>query len=746
MNDVVKMRRRKAEGGSENRPSFLPPSTFALPPLIVAVGLTWVFWEPLWRGGSLIGGDLFPYFFPQKVFLAEQLRAGAIPLWNPFTGDGYPTIAESQTGVCYPPDLAAYRFLSVTTAYNAVQLLHYVFGFLGTWLLTRKLGATNFGALFAGVSFIYGWFPPRICLEWAIVSGAYLPWALWCAESYLQQPRRRYLIGLCVVLALQLLAGHFHLAFITQLLLAIYAPLRWRLFPPSPLEGEGPGVRGMPSTPRRNEPESLARDNKPLSLNSAAAVSSSSGLRPLSPSRGDGKTWLPIWLAILVAFLLAAVQVLPTWELKQRSQRAIVSEEHQPGYGHMPPQYWSQAALPWKWYPHDLDAELVKLPNYSGGAGTNQVEAHLYFGLLPLLFAIGGTLVFLRSKTETDRVLRWWMLLGLLFLLYTPGWLLPVARHLPGFNFFRGPGRYGIVTSLAVAVTAGVMFGRLVRRIPRPGDVIVGVLGLALTTAELWWVAQLVGYAQFLPIQVVERRGDSPLRQVLSQEPQPPRLFAPMANVANLLDVSSTPVYLGIGPAEYFDPQYVIPVGPQGGLDPSGNAEQIRWLEENGVTHILSLTPLTSKAWPLERIWSGQDPVLSVAFNQSRKDAFHLYRLKTATGRVVWEGACDGKAGITDYAPQRVAIDCESPSGGTLILRDLSYPGWTVTVDGDPATVERSGMFRAVTLPPGEHRVVWSYQPASVYWGAIISCVALGILLSASVVFFRSPRPRGGEG
>ena len=211
-------------------------------PLIVAIALTWYFWAPLWQGGTLIGGDLFPYFYPQKVFLAEQLHQGLIPLWNPLTGAGYPTIAESQTGVCYPPDLLAYRFLSVTAAYNAIQIAHYVLAFLGTFLLAKRLGCSLAGGLLAAVSFVYGWFPPRICLEWAIVTGAYLPWIVWCAESFLQQRRWRYLFALCLLMALQLLAGHFHLAFLTQLTLLVYAPLR--LVDISPLSPGGRGAGG----------------------------------------------------------------------------------------------------------------------------------------------------------------------------------------------------------------------------------------------------------------------------------------------------------------------------------------------------------------------------------------------------------------------------------------------------------------------------------------------------------------------
>ncbi|MBW3543325.1 MAG: hypothetical protein KY476_23980, partial [Planctomycetes bacterium] len=55
-----------------------------------ALGLTFAFWPALWRGGGLIGGDIYSYFLPQKVFYAEKLREGELPLWNPLAGHGYP--------------------------------------------------------------------------------------------------------------------------------------------------------------------------------------------------------------------------------------------------------------------------------------------------------------------------------------------------------------------------------------------------------------------------------------------------------------------------------------------------------------------------------------------------------------------------------------------------------------------------------------------------------------------------------
>ena len=43
---------------------------------VAAIGLTVVFWGPLWTGGGIVGGDTYSYFLPQKQFLAERMKAG----------------------------------------------------------------------------------------------------------------------------------------------------------------------------------------------------------------------------------------------------------------------------------------------------------------------------------------------------------------------------------------------------------------------------------------------------------------------------------------------------------------------------------------------------------------------------------------------------------------------------------------------------------------------------------------------
>ena len=83
-------------------------------------------------------------------------------------------------------------------------------------------------------------------------------------------------------------------------------------------------------------------------------------------------------------------------------------------------------------------------------------------------------------------------------------------------------------------------------------------------------------------------------------------------------------------------------------------------------------------------------------------------------------------ARLAEDRPERVVAEMTSDSAGLLVLADLFYPGWTAEVDGRPSEILRAdGVFRAVALPAGSHRVVFRYQPLSVKIGAALSAAAL---------------------
>src|SRR5690606_35169915 len=125
--------------------------------------------------------------------------------------------------------------------------------------------------------------------------------------------------------------------------------------------------------------------------------------------------WGAVVFALVAGFGLAAAQLASTWELKQRSQRADVGAAHNPAYGHIPPWYLIQVVTPWLWYAPDVNADeaLASITTLTYPAATNKVEAHLYFGLLPLVLAVGGLWRRWRNSEPLPVPLKIWLWIGL---------------------------------------------------------------------------------------------------------------------------------------------------------------------------------------------------------------------------------------------------------------------------------------------------------------------------------------------
>lgn len=74
--------------------------------------------------------------------------------------------------------------------------------------------------------------------------------------------------------------------------------------------------------------------------------------------------------------------------------------------------------------------------------------------------------------------------------------------------------------------------------------------------------------------------------------------------------------------------------------------------------------------------------------------------------------------------PERLDLDCETPVDGYAVVLDALTSGWSATVDEAPVPlVLADGLFRAVHLSPGRHRVTLNYETPGLRLGAKISAV-----------------------
>ncbi len=87
--------------------------------------------------------------------------------------------------------------------------------------------------------------------------------------------------------------------------------------------------------------------------------------------------------------------------------------------------------------------------------------------------------------------------------------------------------------------------------------------------------------------------------------------------------------------------------------------------------------------------------------------------------------------------PEHVDLVCAAARPSYAVLLDGFAPGWSATVDGADAPIVRAdGLFRAVRIEPGAHRIAFRYETPGLRVGAIVS-VAAALAISVAVWFTR---------
>ena len=233
----------------------------------------------------LARGDTFLYFYPYWTAAAEALRGGRVPLWNPDIFMGAPMLANSQVGFFYPLNWPIWLLLPTPYAVSASILIHLLIAGLGTYLAGRRaMGLGRAAALFAAALFALGGYLTAQVEHINQLQGlAWLPWyfAALAPVVVAGNDARGWravasgAMGVGILFALQLLAGHTQTAFISGVAISL-----WAMF--HRLIGGRMGERGVGAWVR---------------------------------------VGLVIGAGVALAALLAAVQLLPTLELAGQSSR-----------------------------------------------------------------------------------------------------------------------------------------------------------------------------------------------------------------------------------------------------------------------------------------------------------------------------------------------------------------------------------------------------------------------------------------
>ena len=355
-------------------------------------------WNPLmWDG--------IAEFYPWRLFASETLRSGYLPLWNPHQFCGTPFVANSQSAVFYPPNLL-FCLLPVAQAFGVSVLLHLFLTGVFAYLLLRSpafsLGRAS--SLVGAVAWqLCHWQVAWLALPTFLCVSAWLPLALILVDRAAARPTPARAVPLGLCLGLMLLAGHLQIALYCFGLITA-----WAVF------------RILPSV----------KTQWPALLGCAA-------------------------LAVVLAFGMAAPQLLPAIELARVSHRAggVPTLAAYQGYVRLalPPVHLVTLFLP-GFFGSPTRGTYWGVPT-NGGPGA-YMENACYGGILTLLLAFTGIAATWR-KTAATRFFALAAAFSLLLALGTPLNALPFFG-LPGFAQTGSPGRILVLWSFCVSVLAAM--------------------------------------------------------------------------------------------------------------------------------------------------------------------------------------------------------------------------------------------------------------------------------------------------
>src|SRR4051794_40044705 len=117
--------------------------------------------------------DVRQYFFAYHAVVAQMVRSGIPPLWNPYAFSGMPLLGDGQTALFYPPNWL-FCLMPSEAALSYAILLQFSIAGAATYLYARVVNITRMPALIAALSYMFGGFMVSRIVHMSIMAGAAL--------------------------------------------------------------------------------------------------------------------------------------------------------------------------------------------------------------------------------------------------------------------------------------------------------------------------------------------------------------------------------------------------------------------------------------------------------------------------------------------------------------------------------------------------------------------------------------------
>jgi hypothetical protein len=706
---------------------------------------------------NLLGDPLFMYV-PQDILLNRSLKAGVLPLWNPYAFCGFPLQALGHPSITYPPRLLLHLALPPLVAREVLLFGHLVACGFFCWAYLRALGLTPAACLLGGVAWMLGGFAMAYLeFEYVTLVCAWIPLALLLVE-------RRAFGWLALAVGLMTLVGHWQYVGYGLLLIAAYAAHR-RAFGALPGLFLGLGVAAVQLLPSL---ELMAQSQRPFA--DPATLFASNRFLPEN---------------LLTLFLSDALGHPAHHFYLTRLRSGVQNYVDLCGY----------------MGPVTLMLAVWGAPRsgfFAGVAGLALLYAMGTPGVTLLAYVIPGFLSFVPSRVLVlycfavavlaayglDRLerrphprftawaLAFWSLVTAGFIAFCL-WLSSSVDNLQRLMVFYREGslfdlpaycqdRAGFVTAVAESIRAHyqilqptlavplalawVGLAALHRRPSRWQAILVGCVALDLLYFGMRFNVTFPAASAYPPAPGIAALGEGRAAGLI--RPIHPNLLT----AYGVRDVAG---YASLFPRRYFEligalsghaSSYLMADLWEGARYTPGAArllavryhytdpwhelpERYGRLVHDGDLRVYEVTDPLPRFYLVPEARVASDVLAQVT--RPDFDPGRVVYLEQEVALVPGRADVRPRVQVLDEGPNFAEVEVASPTPAFLVCSDTYYEGWVASIDGVPAPIYRANYcFRAVAVPAGTHRLRMAFRPWTFRAGLAVSLISLAVALA----------------
>ena len=387
--------------------------------VVVFFGLiTFLFFMEIILQQKFFWEDFIYQYYPFRNFAAVSLSQGVLPFWNPYTFGGMPFLADIQTAFFYPLHLLLTVFVQENQLHFAyleyLLIFHYFMAGVFSYYMARSLDLNKWASILCGITFMFcGFMVTHAIHETMIIQFTYMPLIFMFYNKSLNTCELKYTFLTGLFMGIAILCGHPQISLYTFFTLLLF------------------GLYQMFFKFKENG----------YKIN-------------LFIVRFSAIVAVPFILGIMIG----AVQLLPTMKLSELSIRSEMSyEESLDGSLN----YRSLITLfsPKFFGTFNAEKSGIEYWGHVGGRTKSYLywESCVYIGLSALVFGILA--IFALWKQRIIKFLAVMSVFSILFILGDNFILYKLFySFVPGFNVFRGIGRFGLVFAFSFSILGAYGF------------------------------------------------------------------------------------------------------------------------------------------------------------------------------------------------------------------------------------------------------------------------------------------------